>query len=255
MARRALAALTALLVVGACSSDDEPAPPPAAAASPITTVAVTTTPALTAPPSPTLPLPLEGTVAVTVPSQPGVTVTALTGGDPERFCANLELSFPASFVISLGGTDDPAGAGVAEVAMAPVLLDTLEALAASAPRELVSPFVLWDDRNRQALAAFGRVGAPADATLRFAADLRAELQRMQDGTSEGAVFDDLPAAAARYGIDAAALRREGRAFFESYGTFDEFFESFSIDLTLAPRVQQELEQRFPCTRDLATTEG
>jgi hypothetical protein len=230
-------------------------PTPRTDASATTEATVTTVP-LTAPAAGTLPQPVGPNPPVgSVSAGPGTTITTLTGGDASVFCPNLELSFPGSFVISLGGDDDPAGAAIAEVAMAPVLAGPLDAIARSAPRELVGPFVLWDDRNRQALAAFQQIGAPADKVTKYVADLQAELGRLQDGSSSGAIFDDLPATAARYGIDRSKLVALGRSFGSSYGSFDDFFDQLSLDITLAPDVEASLEQRFPCAADLANPDG
>jgi hypothetical protein len=223
---------------------------------PATTQAAVTTVPFTAPAAGTLPQPVGPNPPVGTPSAgPGTTITTLTGGDASVFCPNLELSFPGSFVISLGGADDPAGTAVAEVAMAPVLAEALDALARSAPRELVGPFVLWDDRNRQALAAFEQIGAPPDKVTKYVADLRAELGRLQDGSSSGEIFDDLPATAARYGIDRTKLVAQGRSFGGSYGSFDDFFDQLSLDITLSPDVEASLEQRFTCAADLANPDG
>lgn len=247
-------------LAGACgaSADSDLAVPTTGTSGSSGTATVETAPSgtseLTAPAAGTMPQPI-GTSVQTVPGQPGTTIISLTGGDPAVFCPALELSFPGSFVISLGGTDDPSGTALAEVAMAPVLAESLAALARTAPRELVGPFVLWDDRNRQALAAFEAVGAPADRVTTYVADLKAELARLQDGSSDGALFDDLAATATRYGIDRSKLVAQGSEFGRAYGSFDDFFDQLSLDITLAPAVQADLEQRFPCAADLANPDG
>jgi hypothetical protein len=259
---RALLAAGALGALTACSgggANDSASPSSTSAstttAAPTTSAPATTSP-VTAPAAGTLPQPVTSAAAPAAgPAQPGTTLVTLTGGDPAQFCPNLELSFPASFVISVGGADSPTGAAIAEVAMAPVLADALDALARSAPRELAGPFIVWDDRNRQAMAAFDKLGVPPDKVAAYVNELRSELTKMQSGQSDGSVLEDLPALAAKYGIDRTKLIAEGTQFGKSYGDFDDFFDQFSTDITLSPDVQDKLAQQFPCTADLANPDG
>lgn len=219
----------------ACSGDDDTGTPSSA---PTVAATAASTTAAPRPPLSTL---------------PPTTITSLTGGDPERFCASIDATFPV--VLVLGNDAAAAEVPSGEVALAPVLDRPLTDLVTASPVELVDPFRAWAERNTLALEAFETTGATDEQVTAYVAAVDRELEALQVGAADETAFADLAGLVAEFGIDRAALEAAAAGFVEANGTFDEFSLVLGRAVTVDPAVQDEIGERFPCVADAVSTGG
>lgn len=186
--------------------------------------------------------------AVASTEAPRPTVSAITGGDPDRFCAALDVVFPAQLLVGLAGVEGEPSEAV-EVALAPAVADALASAAVTGPRELAPLYAAWSARAGRALDAFRTLGLDAEAEAAYRAALLGWLADVQSGVVAEPTARAVLDRAVAFGAEASALTAAAAGLRQREGTLAELVERQASVLT--PEAIATLGRDYPCLDALA----